>query len=83
MIKKQAWEKDEKRERFRVTTDSQQQTEGKFSLAGGGRTDLILERLVGEEGCAEFFICLYCFLKSPSSEISQKSVVVVGCCRPF
>ena len=61
LIKKQAWEKDEKRERFRVTTDSQQQMEGKFSLAGRGRTDFILECLLGEEGCAKFFICLYCF----------------------
>ena len=61
LIKKQAWEKDEKRERFRVTTDSQQQMEGKFSLAGRGRTDFILECLLGEEGCAEFFVCIAFF----------------------
>ena len=53
------WKEEEKR----VTADPQQQVEGKFSLAGSGRTDFIWEFLLCEEGYAKlfFFVCAFFF----------------------
>ena len=44
-----------------MTADPQQQVEGKFSLAGSGRTDFIWEFLLCEEGYAKLFICVCAF----------------------